>query len=405
MSERCANCGSELFAGQQFCRRCGAAVRPRQEGDERPTRILEGRAEGAQGFAGGAPQGAGEPRAAGTDPFGEPRRTAAQEPLRVFAQTAPLAPAVRRGGGAKWWTFPFICMVALACLGIIMLRRETPRPRVAVKRGGLAETGHIVPPLPPLPPGVSSEARAAVERAGVPVPFGEEGATVTGDRTVVTKTVRLDEDAAFSIPEVAGNVTVEGWDGDEAEIKVTKRGGSADERRLVPVMLARGEERVSLLGLPAKLAQSSGVKVSYEIKLPRKLRQLEITGEESKVELRNFDGAVSLDVKAGTIELTDVTGTVRSKLIKGTTKVSFQTGTPDDPQEFSVVRGNVEVDFAEGASTDVKAETMDGRIEADDSLGLRLVSNAAGRHALGRLGEGREPLLIKVVNGDIKLKK
>lgn len=406
MSERCANCGVELFAGQQFCRRCGAAVRPRQAGDERPTRILEGRTEGARGFDGGARQGAGEPRAAGTDPFGGPRPTAAQEPLRVFAQTAPLAPAVRRGVGPRWWTFPFICMVALACLGIILLRRDTPTlPTVVVKRGGLAETGHIVPPLPPLPPGTTSEAHAAVERAGVPVPLGEEGATVTGDRTVITKTVQLGEDLAFSIPEVGGNVTVEGWDGDEAEIKVTKRGGSADGRRLVPVMLARGEERVSLLSPPAKLAESSGVSVSYEIKLPRRLRQLEITGEESKVELKNFDGAVSLDVKAGTIELTDVTGTVRSKLIKGSTKVSFETGTPDDPQEFSVVRGNVEVDFAEGASADVKAETMDGRIEADDSLGLRVVSNAGGRHALGRLGEGREPLLIKVVNGDIRLKK
>lgn len=110
-------------------------------------------------------------------------------------------------------------------------------------------------------------------------------------------------------------------------------------------------------------------------------------------------------MKAGTIELTDVTGVVRSKLIKGSTKVSFQQGMQDAPQEFSVVRGNVEVDFAEDASTDVKAETMDGSIEADDSLGLRLVKNAAGRHALGRLGEGSDPMLIKVVNGDIKLKK
>jgi hypothetical protein len=79
--------------------------------------------------------------------------------------------------------------------------------------------------------------------------------------------------------------------------------------------------------------------------------------------------------------------------------------THDGAQEFSVVRGDVEVDFAERASTDVKAETMDGRIEADDELGLRVVKNPAGVHALGRLGEGGEPVLIKVVNGDIKLKK
>jgi hypothetical protein len=391
----------ELFAGQQFCRRCGAAVRPQADDDERPTQLLEGGTAGAQ-------RGANDSRGvggAGTDPFGEPRPTAAQEPFRAFARTAPLAPPAPRGGLGRWWTFPFIFMVALACVGVLFMRRESsPSRTVVIKRGGVAETGSIVPPIPPLPPELSEGARAAVERAGVPTPFDESGATVTGDRTVFTKTVRLGEDTAFSIPEAVGEVTVEGWDSDEAEITVTKRGGTAEQRRAMPVMLARGEERVSLLSPPAR-ASGGAVRVSYEIKVPRALRQLELTAEESEVELKNLDGAVSLDIRAGRIELQDVTGVVRSKLIKGSTKVAFGERTHGGAQEFSVVRGDVEVDFAERASTDVKAETMDGRIEADDELGLRLVRNPAGLHALGRLGEGSDPMLIKVVNGDIRLKK
>jgi hypothetical protein len=373
-------------------------VRPQADDDERPTRVLEGGTAGARRGANDSRGGVG---GAGTDPFGEPRQTAAQEPFRAFARTAPLAPPAARGG--KWWTFPFIFMVALACVGVLLLRRS-PTPTVVIKRGGLAETVHVVPPMPPVPPGLPEEAREAVERAGVPTPLDESGATVTGDRTVFTKTVRLGEDTAFAIPEAVGEVTVEGWDGDEAEITVTKRGGTAEQRRAMPVMLARGEERVSLLSPPAR-ASGGAVRVSYEIKVPRALRQLELTAEESEVELKNLDGAVSLDIRAGKIELKDVTGVVRSKLIKGSTKVAFEERTHGGAQEFSVVRGDVEVDFAARASTDVKAETMDGRIEADDELGLRVVKNPAGLHALGRLGEGRDPMLIKVVNGDIKLKK
>jgi hypothetical protein len=410
MSERCTNCGLELFAGQQFCRRCGAAVRPQAGGDERPTRILEGgaAAAGVRGGDAGEAHDAGGPRGAGgagTDPFGGPRPTAAHEPFRAFQQTAPLAPSPGRGGRAKWWTFPFIFIVALACIGVLFMRRQAHTPKVVVKRGGLAETGSIVPPLPPVPPELARGEREAIERAGVPTPFDDVGATVTGDRTVITKTIRLGEDVAFSIPQAVGDVTVEGWDGDGAEIKVTKRGGSAEQRRRVPVMLARGDERVSLLSPPSSLAGSSGVSVSYEIKLPRSLRQLEITAEESEVRLKDFEGTVMLDVKAGTVELTDVTGAVRSKLIKGSTKVSFGRAAREGAQEFSVVRGDVEVDFAERAGADVKAETMDGDISADEALGLRVVKGPAGRHALGRVGEGGEPMLIKVVNGDIKLKK
>ena len=38
MAERCSNCGAELFAGQQFCRRCGAAVGRAQE--DAPTQLF-----------------------------------------------------------------------------------------------------------------------------------------------------------------------------------------------------------------------------------------------------------------------------------------------------------------------------------------------------------------------------
>jgi DUF4097 and DUF4098 domain-containing protein YvlB len=116
---------------------------------------------------------------------------------------------------------------------------------------------------------------------------------------------------------------------------------------------------------------------------------------------------VVVDVKQGALEFLNVSGTTRGKLIKGDVKVSYdgKRGPLDGAQEFSVVRGNVEVEMAEGMNADVKAETMDGDVDADAALGLKIVRNAAGTHALGRLGDGSDPLLIKVVNGDIKLKK
>ena len=39
MAEACSNCGAELFAGQQFCRQCGAPTLKFSTGDV-PTQIL-----------------------------------------------------------------------------------------------------------------------------------------------------------------------------------------------------------------------------------------------------------------------------------------------------------------------------------------------------------------------------
>src|SRR5436305_10930412 len=70
MVEHCSNCGAELFAGQQFCRRCGAAVGRALE--DAPTQLF--------------PQGASSPGATnsgatnsgpvvGTSPLGGGART------------------------------------------------------------------------------------------------------------------------------------------------------------------------------------------------------------------------------------------------------------------------------------------------------------------------------------------
>ncbi|MFL6255198.1 MAG: zinc-ribbon domain-containing protein, partial [Pyrinomonadaceae bacterium] len=64
MTESCANCGAELYGGQQFCRRCGTPVGAALTGGEAPTQLLN---EGAQ--AGAAAQ------LGGTSPLGEGAHT------------------------------------------------------------------------------------------------------------------------------------------------------------------------------------------------------------------------------------------------------------------------------------------------------------------------------------------
>ncbi|HEX6625054.1 MAG TPA: DUF4097 family beta strand repeat-containing protein, partial [Pyrinomonadaceae bacterium] len=307
------------------------------------------------------------------------------------------------------WVLPFVLGVALAGVGALLIHMQSSR-RTAVRKPAEVRKVVVTPPqVPPFPP----EAVEAIKRAAGDArhwedfaslaPMDEAGAaTDDDDETVVTKTFPLAADAAFVVRGTKGDITVEGWDKESAEVRVTKRGGSAEERRAPHVLAGMKGERLVV----ASAARGGGpVEVSYEIKLPRSLRQLEINADESEVKLEGMKGSVVVDVKQGTLEFVNVTGTTLGKLIKGRTKVAFPGAAPDGAQEFTVMSGNVEVDLAAAMSADVKAETMDGDVEADSSLGLRLVKTAAGRHALGRLGAGADPLLIKVVNGDIKLRK
>lgn len=412
MVERCNNCGAELYAGQQFCRRCGAALRA--QGEEAPTQLFphpttasganEASAHGAQtgpASAGTLPLGA-----ATTDAVGPHRATGYQPPLAAFQQTSPLAqPQPRRGGRRAVWVIALLAVAVVSAIvtAVVMLivASDERRPSTVIvkKRSGVAG---VEVPHPPVAPDLPKQIRDAVATAGAPLPLDETGAVVSGSETIITKTYNLGDDKLFSLRGLSGDISVEGWDSGEAQVKVIKRGGSAEERRGVSVLASEQEDALTLLSTAGR---KGPVKVAYEVKLPRALRQIEIATEESDVKLSGLEGTIVVDVRAGRLEFRDVTGSVRSRLTKGNTKVVYGQAERSGAQEFTAVRGNVEVEFGGEPSAELKAETMDGRISADEELGLTIQKMPAGSHAVGRIGEGNEPLLIKVVNGDIKLKK
>lgn len=418
MTERCSKCGAELFAGQQFCRRCGAAVAG-GAGEDAPTQILpQGAQTGGAGVATDtSPLGPG----ARTDAVGQRQPSGFQRPASYqqpanFQPTAPLVgqsfgsrplavepPAQGRSRRGAW--FVALLVVALLCVGVaggagLMWWRARQRT-IIVERMSHGPTVPGVPP--PLPPDFGEKLSQQIKDSfkGAGAPLDESGASVSGTDTVVTKSFELGDDATFSLRGASGDVTVTGTDGDQAEVKITKHGGSPQERSSAPVLFSQNDKGVSLVGA----GSPPDVKVSYEIKLPSGLRQLEINSDRGNVRVEGFGGSVTVNVRQGDLEFRDVTGAVRSKLVSGSTRVFVGGEEREAAQEFSVVNGGIEAAFAEGAGAELKAETVNGEISADERYGLKVERRPAGRVASGRLGDGGQPLNLKAVNGDIKLKK
>jgi hypothetical protein len=263
------------------------------------------------------------------------------------------------------------------------------------------------PAAPEIPADIGQTIKDALKSAGIPLhglplPVDESGATVTGSDTVLTQTYELGDDASFAVHSFAGAVTVTGADGDRAVVKIVKRGGSAQQRAAVRVLASKSDEGLTLLTTPT---QGGAVTVSYEVSLPRGLKRLEISADRGDVRVSDFEGAVVADVKSGGAEFRGVSGEVRSRVVRGDTRVFLSGAGRDAAQEFSVVRGDIEAEFADGANADLKAQTLDGDIAVDEGLGLRVERAPAGRRVAGRVGEGGEGLLFRVTNGDIRLKK
>jgi hypothetical protein len=407
MNERCDNCGAELFAGQQFCRQCGAPTRQLSPG-EIPTQILPGGQDQQQP----APQATAGQAHAATTPLGS-RDTDEVYRSRVAQflnpPPAPIAPmstmALEGGGRSGWrgWLIALVCVLGFLVVGSIFAARYVSqqlaaRRTVIVNRGRQGAQVNI-PPLPPMPDAPAMPPMDAPDADDLET-LDEAGAQVSGDETVITRTFPLKAGAMLWLANSSGDISVEGWDGDEAQVKITKRGGSAEERADVEIMQQESDAGLSL----RTSEHSDEVKgVSYEIKLPREVRGVEIKSRDSNVTLANLAGDVSLNVLRGDFALKGLTGTVSARTMKGDISVNLKNATPAGSQSLNAVSGSITLSVG-GANAVLKAETISGDVNADTDLGLSVEKRVAGEHAAGTLGKGGQSIVAKTVSGDIKIK-
>ena len=421
MSDSCQNCGAELYEGQQFCRRCGVPVGAAASGGgEAPTQLFPAGAQtgAAAAPARTAPLGGG----AHADSVARQQPTAYQPPASQQQQTSalvgqpfgsqPLAvgapPAPRRRRRGVWLVallVVFVLGAGIASAAAFFWWRATRGP-IIVRRmnaGGAPPAPAVpdIPKVPGIPENFGDRIKEALKSAGVPLPLDESGAVVSGDDTTLTRTFELGPDSSFSAYVATGNVTVIGSDADEAVVKVVKHGGSAEERAALRVMAAESDEGVMLL---SAAPPSGRVTVSYEVSLPRGLHKLAISADRGDVKVSEFDGELDVNLAHGSVSVS-TNGAVRSRVTNGKTSVAYA-GRHREPQEFSVVNGDVDVFLTgSGQEVDLKAAATNGRVEVGDTIAAKAERRGAGQRVEAELGGGGAPLEVKVVNGNIRLKQ
>jgi hypothetical protein len=249
-----------------------------------------------------------------------------------------------------------------------------------------------LPPVPPLP-------------AGAEAVLGEDNANVdvSESEVVLTKTFPLDNGALVTVSNINGTIVVEASDGPEAELTVTKRGGSEQDREAAQVKFFSDNGRLSLrTELPRS---SNNLEVRYELKLPRELGRVEINSTNGNVSISDITGLIVAGSTNGKIDLSDVTGVASVKTTNGNISAELSEVPPDRPMEFSSVNGNIEVTFNSDLNALLSASTTHGSIRLDEEFRIPVQKQMVGQQATGRIGLGGPALSVKTVNGSIKLTK
>jgi hypothetical protein len=405
MNELCSNCGAELFEGQQFCRQCGAPTRKLASG-EMPTRILSGglSSESAppqqtaqRPFASTTPLASRDTDAVYHSSFAAQYQTPARSPAALPTETAQLQHKRRSWRG---WLIAVLCLIVVFGAGSFFIAQvivDRLRHKIVIHKETSARAIPAIPSIPSIPsiPGMDDASTEGL------TPLDESGAQISGDKTVITKTFALKPDAAFSLQQIRGDVTIEGWDQNQAQVTITKRGGDEDDRAGVEIMHSATDKGLTLR-TPEEMDTVKEIK--YEIKLPRALRQIEINSLESDMTLSNLAGGVAVKTMKGDFSAKGLTGTVDLHTMKGDISVDLKGATPAQAQSYNTVKGDITLAI-EGANAEVQAETVAGGVSADEGLGVSVEKQFAGSRASGTVGRGGQTVAAKSVSGSIKIKK
>jgi len=263
------------------------------------------------------------------------------------------------------------------------------------------------------------------------------GTAITDSKPV---SYALNKDAAVSIKNISGKITVEGWDQPNAEVRIIKRGGSAAEQRDTKVTIDSDPGKLAMQLAPAR--GTTNVTVDYEIKLPRQVGRIELSGASSSIELRDISAAqitvntasgsvdianadgdiiaktvsgelnmaqiqgnVTASSQGGSISINDLTGAANTSTVSGKTEVVFDSLAKGNPMEFKSVSGGIEIQFHEQPNFDLTAETVSGSIDLNGEFGFEVEKRMVGARATGREGSGGQTLKIRTVSGGIELSK
>jgi len=235
---------------------------------------------------------------------------------------------------------------------------------------------------------------------------------------------------AIEIKGINGGISAEPARGTEVEVFATKKARSSDPAsvaiKVVPhaagvtICAVYPNEysdqanscqpfRSALSGSRKEGRDSSGtnnvrhndVSVDFRVRVPAGVEFIGRT-VNGEISARSLGGNVDSHTVNGSIDIS-TTGYARAKTVNG--EITAKMGRADwtDAIEFKTVNGGIDLDLPASLSTRIEADTLNGDISSD--FPLSVLGRISRKHMRGTIGEGGRDLLLKTLNGSIRLKK
>ncbi len=220
------------------------------------------------------------------------------------------------------------------------------------------------------------------------------------------QTYPLAADGVIRLENVNGDIDITAWDKPEVSLEAEKRAKTPEDLAKVTLEIDSSPARLSIKTKYEKTGwfhQSVNASVRYRLMVPAGARLQKIDTVNSAITVTGVHGAVDLDTVNGTITARGLMADARLDSVNGSLEAEFAALEGVHEVKLDSVNGRAEVTLPKGASAELKADTVNGRITVDQAIKL----GQTGRHTLsGSIGSGQGPsIVLDTVNGSIAVRE
>lgn len=199
-----------------------------------------------------------------------------------------------------------------------------------------------------------------------------------------------------------GSVEVRGWERDEVYVRAVKRSqtGPTDESRVKIEVETKPGSVAVITRYPQ--ANPVDVTVEYTIRVPARLLLTNIQTVNGDIRVRDVETGGELRTVNGDLEVLNGAGHVGARTTNGNVRLELaHIGDGRDPIRVETVNGSVALEVPASVNADLHAQSLNGDFHSDLPLEVQATTGRAEVRA--RLGRGGVPLLLRTVNGGIRI--
>ncbi len=226
------------------------------------------------------------------------------------------------------------------------------------------------------------------------------------------------KDRKVAIEMDAGNIKIEGYDGDEVIINGNGFQAPPEQAKGLKALYNTAVDNtgiglaVTTQGNLLKIEKASRKHVTYTLRVPKKTAVFyeQTNWNQGNVTVNNVEGDLEIKTNNGKIELNNVTGPVVANTTAGDVKVVYSSLNQEKPTSISVISGAIDVTLPANAKANLSLRSITGEMYTDFDLGLKTskdgLSKVGGGHNIeASTNGGGVEVQLKSISSNIYLRK